>query len=87
MIKEHNQFEQSEMSDLADRVEVLREKYQSVEASGHSDLNQLRGIAAGLEKQWETLEKEMKSRNTNLELSLKFQETLFQVWVTVPFQW
>ena len=70
------------MENIANHVEGLKARYSSVEASGHSELNELRGMAASLERQWNKFSKEMKSHSTNLDLSLKFQETLFKVGIT-----
>ena len=71
LIEKHKHFEQSEVENIANHVEGLKARYSSVEASGHSELNELRGMAASLERQWNKFSKEMKSHSTNLAAPLE----------------
>ena len=78
MIEKYHRFQRKEKLTL-ERAQDLRASYRSMEQSGHSKLNEVRGVATELEEKWAWFEEEMKHRLVNLEMALKFQRTLFQV--------
>lgn len=80
MIAEGQQFEQTEVMAISEKVRKLQGMYRAVEEGGsHGSLNELRALNASLTSKWGDFEKALESHMANLELSLKFQETLFEV--------
>ena len=82
LIAEGEQFEREEMSVMSEKMRQLQSMYKSVEEAGsHAFLNELRALNASLINKWEEFEKSLATHMSNLDLSLKFQETLFEVHV------
>ena len=68
------------MTPMAERARGLMDLYKTLEEGGaYSGRNELRALNTTLETQWRGFEEAMKKYVTNLDLSLKFQETLFEV--------
>lgn len=83
MIAEGEQFERKEVMVVSEKVRQLLSMYKSVEEAGsHAFLNELRALNASLINKWEEFEKSLATHMSNLDLSLKFQETLFEVICT-----
>ena len=77
---EGEQFEQKEVVVMSEKVRQLQSLYKSVEEAGsHAFLNELRALNASLINKWEEFETSLAAHMSNLDLSLKFQETLFEV--------
>ena len=79
LMEEHSKFEKTEMAPFVEKVRLLRESYDSVERTGHDQLNELRGLHAELEEKWGAFEERVRTQGERLELCLKFQETIFAV--------
>ena len=68
------------MEEVGERVGKLLSSYQLIEVSGHREVNQLRGVASTLSRRWTQFRSDMERRESSLQLSLHFQENVFQVW-------
>ena len=71
------------MREKKKKVESLLALYQQVENSGHRELNQIRGVATSLKWKWAQFYSSVEQRRKNLQLSLHFQENLFEVMLLV----
>ena len=80
MIAEGEEFERNEVMVMSEKVRQLQSIYKSVEEAGsHAFLNEIRALNASLINKWEEFENSLATHMSNLDLSLKFQETLFEV--------
>ena len=80
LIAEGEEFERKEVMVVSEKVRQLQSIYKSVEEAGsHAFLNELRALNASLINKWEEFENSLATHMSNLDLSLKFQETLFEV--------
>lgn len=80
LIAKGEKFEREEVTVMAEKVRQLQSEYKSVEKAGsHTFLNELRALNASLIDKWEGFENSLATHMSNLDLSLKFQETLFEV--------
>ena len=91
LLEDHKSYEEGEVREKGEKVESLLALYRQVENSGHRELNQIRGVATSLEWRWAQFHSNVEQRRKNLQLSLRFQENLFEVrnvynvrnWVTL----
>ena len=80
LISEGELFEKEQVLIMSEKVRQLQSVYKSVEEAGsHAFLNELRALNASLINMWEEFEKSLATHMSNLDLSLKFHETLFEV--------
>ena len=80
LIAEGEQFGEKEVVVMAEKVRQLQSIYKSVEEAGsHAFLNELRALNTSLTNKWTEFEKSLTDHMSNLDLSLRFQETLFEV--------
>ena len=80
LIAEGEEFERNEVMVMSEKVRQLQSIYKSVEEAGsHAFLNEIRALNASLINKWEEFENSLATHMSNLDLSLKFQETLFEV--------
>ena len=73
LIQNHQKFEKDSMESITTQVEELRNMIKKFEEAGHYELNRIRSIGSHLEQRWNQFECDMKTRYSNLKLSLSFQ--------------
>lgn len=78
LIQNHQNFEKDSMESITTQVEELRNMIKTFEETGHYELNRIRSIGSHLEQRWNQFECDMKTRYSNLKLSLSFQDNLFE---------
>ena len=71
-------FERDKMNPVSQQVDGLRSMMKQFEDAGHYELNKLRGTWSQLDRRWKSFEEDMKIRMNNLELSLSFQDNVFE---------
>lgn len=82
LIAEGERFKRDTVSVVSEKVDKLQAMYRAVEGGGgHGSLNEVREINSALMNKWTDFNKSLESLTTNLQQSLKFQETLFEVCV------
>ena len=77
-LEECSVFEREKVAPVSQQVDRLRSMMEQFEDAGHYELNKLRGQWSQLDKRWKSFEDDMKTRMTNLELSLSFQDNVFE---------
>lgn len=81
LIANGQEFEREHVAAVSDKVGKLQVMYRAVETGGsHGALNELRALNSSLMGRWRDFEKSFQSHMANLDLSLKFQEKLFEVY-------
>lgn len=73
LLHECNTFQRDVMLPITDKVEELKNLMKQFEETGHYELNRIRSIGSHLEQRWDRFESDMKTRLSNLKLSLSFQ--------------
>ena len=80
LMRDCRSFEDSEVVQFSEQVHKLETLYQTIEASGgQGTLNELRLLHSRMDNKWSAFERDFRRYMTKLELSLKFQEVLFEV--------
>ena len=80
LIVEGEAFKRDKISVISEKVDNLQSMYSAVErGGGHGSLNEVREINTTLMNTWREFNKSFESLMTNLQQSLKFQKTLFEV--------
>ena len=77
LIQNHQNFEKDSMESITTQVEELRNMIKTFEETGHYELNRIRSIGSHLEQRWNQFECDMKTRYSNLKLSLSFQVCVY----------
>jgi thioesterase domain-containing protein len=78
LLKDFDDFEKKTMTPVSDKVVKLKEMMAHFEENCHYDLNRIRSIGSHLEQRWTSFESDVKTYKSNLNLSLTFQDNLFQ---------
>ena len=82
LIVEGRRFEQEKVTLISEKVGNLQAMHAAIESGGsHGALNELRALNTAMMNKWKDFENNLQTHMTNLDLSLKFQETLFEVHI------
>ena len=83
LLKGCNEFEQTEMVEMSEKVRKLLGSYRALK--GHIGVPDIRTHHNTLQSRWEGFEKEVRKLTANMELALKFHAVLYEVRLSDSF--